>query len=434
MSAAKRTVFVAGLALTVTIVAAAASVAAPSSRSSSTINVTIGDVVPLTGPLASFGPSFYKAAQIAVSQANSAAKQAGIPLNVTISSADEGSGPSSAVSAARQLASSGNLSCLLGGTSTSDSVAMAQAVTFPRKITQISPAASSSVYGGEHSKGGLTFRTIQDDNFQAKVLAYFMASQLHGAKGKLVAVGGRNDSYGGPATAAFAASWKALGGRVTGPVLYDPNAASYDSEASKLVAGNPVAFVIEDFPETYAKVGAALLRTGKFSANNLYTTSGFPSQIPTGTPTTALEGAWVIQPGQPTSGPLITAYNKLYASFNASPKAQQPYNTNNFDAAMLCILGAVSAHSSNGADIAKKLQALAAPPGTAYNYLQLNAAFKALWAGKDINFQGVSGSLDLNSNGDLNGGLIDINRYVSKNLKLLSQKQFVSNKLVAAKG
>ena len=81
MSAAKRISFVAGLALTVTIVAAAASVAAPNSRSSSTINVTIGDVVPLTGPLASFGPSFYKAAQIAVAQANTAAKTAGVPLN-----------------------------------------------------------------------------------------------------------------------------------------------------------------------------------------------------------------------------------------------------------------------------------------------------------------------------------------------------------------
>jgi ABC-type branched-subunit amino acid transport system substrate-binding protein len=433
MIAPKHIAVVAGLALGVAALAATEGVAASRSAAASTTTVNIGDVVPLTGPLASFGPSFYKAGQIAVSEANAAAKSANIPMTFTIASGDEGSGPTSAVSAARQLESNG-LSCLLGGTSTADSVAMAQAVTIPSSLTQISPAASSSVYGAEHAKGGLTFRTIQDDNFQAKVLAYFMAKQLGGATGKLVAVGGRNDSYGGPATAAFAAAWKSLGGKVTGPVLYDPNALSFDSVASQLVAKNPVAFVIEDFPQTYAKVGAALLRTGKFNAKNLYTTSGFPATIPSGTPAAALDNAWVIQPGQPTSGPVIAAYNKLYASFNASPKAQQPYNANNFDAAMLCILGAVAARSSSGSAIAKKIEAVSAPPGTPYTYLQLAAAFKALWAGKDINFQGVSGSLDLDSNGDVSGGLININRYVKNNLKLIKQANFVNDQLVPAKG
>jgi len=430
---APRYMVVVVVAVAAAAVFATTGAAAPSSKAASVTDVKIGDVVPLTGPLASFGPSFYKAAEIAVSEANAAAKAANVPMSFSISSADEGSGPTSAVSAARQLESNG-LSCLLGGTSTADSVAMAQAVTIPSQLTQISPAASSSVYGAEHAKGGLTFRTIQDDNFQAKVLAYFMAKNLGGAKGKLVAVGGRNDSYGGPATAAFAAAWKSLGGKVTGPVLYDPNALSYDSVASQLVAGNPVAFVIEDFPQTYAKVGAALLRTGKFSGTNLYTTSGFPATIPTGTPDAALEGAWVIQPGQPTSGPVIAAYNKLYASFDASPKLQQPYNTNNFDAAMLCILGAVAAHSSSGAAIAKKIEDVSAPPGPQYTYTQLTAAFKALWAGKKINFQGVSGSLDLDSNGDVSGGLIDVNRYKNNSLTLISQANFVNDELVPAKG
>ena len=211
---------------------------------------------------------------------------------------------------------------------------------------------------------------------------------------------------------------------MTGPILYDPNALSYDSVASQLVAGNPAAFVIEDFPQTYAKVGAALLRTGKFSANNLYTTSGFPATIPSGTPAAALKGAWVIQPGQPTSGPVIAAYNKLYASFNATPKAQQPYNTNNFDAAMLCILGAVAATPRTEPRSRRRSARSARLQGTSYTYLQLAAAFKALWAGKDINFQGVSGSLDLDSNGDVSGGLIDVNRYVNNNLKLIRQAKF----------
>ena len=408
--------------------------ARPAAQVASTINLRIGDVAAFTGPLASFGPSFYKAAQMAVAMANKDAKAAGVKLHVTIKSGDEGSSPQAAVSAARNLAASG-IDCLLGGTSTGDSIAMAQAVTIPRRITQIAPTASSSLFTAVHKRsGGLTFRTIPLDNFQVTVLAHYMAQQLHGAKGKLVSVAGRNDSYGQPATQAFASVWRKLGGRVQGPVLYDPNAASYESEAARIVANNPKAIVIEDFPETYAKVGAALLRTGKFSASKLYTTSGFPATIPAGTPAAALNGAWVIQPGQPKSGKVIGAYNRAYARFPAAPKAQQPFNTNNFDAAMLCILASVAAKSSNGAKIAKKVIPVSGPPGKQYTFLQLTAALKALNQGKDIDYQGVSGPLDLNASGDPTGSLSNISRYVAGNLKLLRQVNYSRGKLHPVKG
>lgn len=412
--------------------ATAATTRHDSTAAGGTINLKIGEVVPLTGPLSSFGPSFYKAGQMAVAQANAAAKAAGYPMNITIAEGDEGTSPTTAVSAARQLAASG-INCLIGGISTGDSVAMAQAVTIPGKLTQIAPTASAAVYGTMHAKGQLTFRTIQTDAFQTLVLAHVMAQELHGAKGKVVSLAGRNDAYGGPATAAFASAWKKLGGKIQGPVLYDPNATSYDSEAAKIVANHPAAFVIEDFPETYAKVGAALLRTGQFSASQLYTTSGFPAQIPKGTPPEALNGAMVVQPGSPTSGKVITTYNKAYAAFAAKPKAQQPFNTNNYDATMLCILASAAAHSSNGAAIAKKVIPVSAPGGKAYSFLQLTSAFKALKAGKDINYEGVSGSLDLNAQGDPGAGLANVLQYKSGNLKLLRQVDYVNGKLLPVK-
>ena len=56
-------------------------------KSSSTL--TVGDIVPLTGDLAPFGPSGEKAARLAVSQANAALKQDGIKLTVKLENADE---------------------------------------------------------------------------------------------------------------------------------------------------------------------------------------------------------------------------------------------------------------------------------------------------------------------------------------------------------
>src|SRR5205823_10782576 len=57
------------------------------SKSSNTLKV--GDIVPLTGDLAPFGPSGEKAARLAVNQANAALKQDGIKLTVKLENADE---------------------------------------------------------------------------------------------------------------------------------------------------------------------------------------------------------------------------------------------------------------------------------------------------------------------------------------------------------
>ena len=56
----------------------------------------------------------------------------------------------------------------------------------------------------------------------------------------------------------FSEAWEAKGGKIGEPVIYDPEQPSYNSEAEQIVSGNPDAFVIIDFPETFAKVGPAL--------------------------------------------------------------------------------------------------------------------------------------------------------------------------------
>ena len=203
---------------------AGASVALASSSghaAGAAVNLQIGDVAPLTGANAAFGPSWIKAAKIAGADANSAAQTAGINLHVTVNSADEGDTPQTAVSATRQLASEGD-TCILGGTSSSDSIAMAEGVTIPGHVVQISPASSSALYGNLHKNGGYTFRTLPSDALGTQVLAAVIASKLGGAKGKVVSVAARNDSYGAPAAKGFVTAWKKLGGKVEGPGALRP--------------------------------------------------------------------------------------------------------------------------------------------------------------------------------------------------------------------
>ena len=421
---------------TATVVAVSAGVAlgaGTAQPAAATLSLKIGDVAPLTGSLAVFGPSWIKAAKIAASQANAAAAAAGLHFTVSVNSADEGDSPQTAVSATRQLVGEGD-SCILGGTSSSDSIAMAQGVTIPGHVVQISPAASSVLYGDLHSKGGYTFRTLPSDALGTQVLAAYMAQKLGGASGKLVSVAARDDSYGGPAAHAFVAAWTKLGGKVEGPVLYDPNAASYDSEAAQIVKGKPAAFVIFDFPTTYAKVGAALLRTGKFNASKLYTTSGLPSAIQgSGIPVAALQGAYVVSPGLPPTGPVLSAFNSTFTSSKLAPSAQQPYSPNNYDAAMLCILSSVAAHSSSGSAMAAKMSDVVSAKGKKYSFQQLTQMFKALGAGKPVDYVGVSGSTQLDSSGDPTGTVAAVTRYVHSKLVTLSTVKLAGGKLTTVK-
>ena len=81
-------------------------------------------------------------------------------------------------------------------------------------------------------------------------------------EGKTVNIGARNDAYGTGLADTFSEAWEAAGGTIGETVVYDPEQPNYDSEAEQIVSGNPDAIVIIDFPETFAKVGPALVRTG----------------------------------------------------------------------------------------------------------------------------------------------------------------------------
>ena len=60
----------------------------------------------------------------------------------------------------------------------------------------------------------------------------------------------------------------------------------------------------------------------------------------------------------------------------------------------------MAAGSSEAADIQEQIQAVSGPPGDQYDYTQMADAITALQAGEDIDFEGVSGPLDLDDNGD----------------------------------
>ncbi len=360
--------------------------------------MTVGVLVPQTGDLSAFGPAGQKAAELAVEEANSALQDAGSDATIDVSVADTETSDKAGTQAARQLISDG-ASCLAGAWASSVTIPVGSTVAARQLVPLISPASTSPEIT-DLDDDGFVFRVAPSDALQGKLIADTVGEEF--GTDATIAAAARNDAYGEGIINQFAASFEEAGGTVNGPVLYDPEASTYNSEAQQIVEGNPDGFVIIDFEDPYGKVGGALARTGSFDPTKMFTADGlaFADGIPDTIPADSINGAKGTRPATPEGSDAAAAFDELFTSSSQDPKKRNTFDGQNFDAVMLCVLASVAAGSADGSDIKDQIQDIGSAPGTEYDYTQLSDAITALENGEDIDFQGVSGSLDLDDNGD----------------------------------
>jgi ABC-type branched-subunit amino acid transport system substrate-binding protein len=386
------------------------------------LDLTIGDSIPLSGDLADFGPPGEKAADIAVDQINEAISEAGVDHTVEIVHEDNETNPQAAVQAARKLVESDGASCIAGAWASADSIPTFESVSSREGVLQISPASTSDEITTLDDPDGLMNRTSPPDSFQGPTLAEYMDQELGGADGVTVNVGARNDAYGTGLADTFGAAWEELGGTVGEEVIYDPEQPSYDSEAGQITSGNPEAIVIVDFPETYNKMGPALVRTGDFDASTAFMTDGLASsELPASAGPEATEGARGTAPGAPEEDEASVAFNDLYEQSDPRDVDRMTFDAQNFDAVVLCYLAAVAAGSTDGTDMAAEVREISGPPGDKFTWEQLPDAIEALQNGDDIDYVGAAGELDMDEAGDATAGVYDIYRYKNEEIDIFDE-------------
>ena len=180
------------------------------------------------------------------------------------------------------------------------------------------------------------------------------------------------------------------------------------------MSGNPDAIVIIDFPETFAKVGPALVRTGNYDPSTTWDTDGLASRdLPKDVGTDAIDGLPRHRAGdRRTRTSTAQAFDKAYTSSDPKDVERQTFDAQNFDAVMLCYLAAVAAGSTDGPTWRDQVQRQSAsPPGDQYTFEELSDAITALENGDDIDYQGASGAIDMDENGDATAGVYDIYEY-----------------------
>jgi branched-chain amino acid transport system substrate-binding protein len=98
-----------------------------------------------------------------------------------------------------------------------------------------------------------------------------------------------------------------------------------------------------------------------------------------------------------------------------------PFAAQEFDATVLCYLAAVAAGSTDGQKMADKLIDITAPGGDEFSWQQLPDAIKALEDGKDIDYTGASGPIDMDVHGNPTAGAFNVYQYTSSGLEVVGE-------------
>ena len=371
-------------------VAAAMLVAAPA-----TADVKIGSLGAITGPIVSLVKEINLAEQAAIDEIN-----AGGGINgdkAVIVFGDTGCNSQTAVDAANKLVNIEQVVGIAGALCSGATIPAASNVAVPAGVVMISPASTSPEITNLKDNDYL-YRTAPSDAFQGGVLAKLVLS-----KGiKKVALTYINNDYGVGLAGTFRETYKAMGGTITADQVHEEKKQSYRSELASLASGGSTKLVLIAMGEGS---GMTMIRQslegGMFDtfigADGMHT-----DKMVEGLGADNVRGKlWGTLPSAKPSKQLDN-FKAMYGD-GKKFKFGSPFTAQGYDAVMLVALAAQMAGSSDRTAIRDNLRKVSNAPGMIVGPGQWAEAVAAIKAGKDINYEGASGSHEFDAKGEVAG-------------------------------
>lgn len=364
----------------------------------------IGTLLPITGDLSQFGSSMQDSASLLVKTVNGCGGVLNKPVQLI--SEDDQTNPSAGAAAISKLAEVDRVAGVIGAAGSAVSSAAID-IAVRNQVVQISPSSTSPVFTERAKKGdfkGFWFRTAPPDTFQGQALA-----KLASTKGyKSVSVLAINNDYGKGLVQSFIPAFEAAGGKVVNqanPTYYPPQSATFDSEVSAAFRGNPNAVVLVAYPETGSIIVRTAYQQGLLGKQTqLLMTEGMkdPKIAELAGKDTAGKFivSGVIGTAPSTTGPAVKQFREVYQT-NYNKRQPGVFDANTWDAGALLVLAAEAAKSTAGAEIKDKIRVVANPPGQ--EVTDVCQALALIRQGKEINYQGASGKVDFDAQGDVVG-------------------------------
>ena len=365
----------------------------------SAADVKIGALGGLTGPIESLVPPIIDSSKLAIKHINDQGgilgQQAEMPVGDT-TCADA----TAAANAADRLVNSENVLAIAGALCSGATISAANNAAIPGGVTMISPASTSPAISEMQDKD-LVFRTAPSDAYQGEVMARLLKS-----KGiEEIAIAYVNNDYGKGLADSIETNFVKDGGTVAAKEAHEDQKADYRGEVGSLASSGSTTLVIVAYGDGS---GQTLLRQA-IEAGDFEQFVGAEGMLAKGIieniDAADIEGMIITKVGNPAV-PGKDVFEPLAKEAGLDPNA--PFVTQGYDAAFLLALAIEKNGKAEREGISKALREVSSAPGETVFPGEWEKARKLIADGKDVNYEGASGSHEFDANGDVPGAIIEV--------------------------
>lgn len=336
-----------------------------------------------------------QAARMAIAEINAAGGVNGRPLALRVAYDNNGD-PATGVASAQRLEASG-IVALIGANSSRVTIPVAEQVTIPAGLALISPGSTSPLIT-TLADNDTVYRIPPSDALQGRLLAELVRDEGRAQ----VAIFAQDDAYGQGLSEAFKTRFLELGGSIQAEATFPAGRTSgFSTQINTLYAsGTPTALMLFTLVEPTSNLLREIV-TAKGSLPPLYGVDGNMSLITIRNSPSQIEGMRGTTPG----APLDSAGNQRFrqAFINATGIVPEPNTGNSYDAVYLIALAMAQAGSNDRAAVVAQLRAMSRPDGPSPVTVlpgDFAAGLAAIRNGADIDYQGASGPIDFDAQGD----------------------------------
>ena len=368
--------------------------------SRSSLALSIGTLLPGTGNLAQFGPPTIAGATLAVEDIN----DAGLGITVSIEYRDSGdSTTETAVTSVTELLELG-VSAIVGAVSSGVSRKVIDQIT-GAGVVQISPANSAADFT-RYADDGLFWRTAASCAREGDVLGAQAAADGAQTLGIVSEQGFCDDAL----PRAVAAAFESEGGVVAANAVFDPTAGGFDAQVAAVVAEAPDAIAVVSGAQSRAIL--PLLTAAGYTGENLYFIGMPIGELAAENAGGAVTGTTATSPGLD----LLKLADFTDRVLEFDPAVQDfTYAAETYDAVILLALAALAAGETSGRAIADALQEVSGGSGAGEKATDFESAATIILDGGVVDYDGLSGRITFDKNGDPTGAVIGVYRYSAVN-------------------
>ena len=379
---------------------AASGDALPIAEGTRDLSLPLGTILPQSGALAFLGPPEEAGVQLGADDVNAAGS--GLSVDVTFRDSGDTTTDTATVSVTDLL--SQNVSAIIGAASSGVSKTVIDQIV-AAGVIQFSPANTSADFTN-YNDNGLYWRTAPSDVLQGEVLGNLIAEDGNATLGMIVL----NDSYGTGLAKFTKEAFEAAGGKVVAESLFNEGDSSFDAQISEVTAANPDAIALITFDQ--AKIITPALVGSGYPGDKLYFVDGNLADYSKDWAPGLVAGSKGTLPGLDvgTLGDFTDRLKGVDPSLT-----DYSYAAESYDAVVLLALAAYAANSTDGTEIAKYLQQVSGGSGDGEKVTSFEDGIKLLDEGKQIDYDGPSGPITFDKNGDPTEATIGIFQYNDDN-------------------